>query len=139
MPFDFGLCFLRDGAISWHSKKQATVTTSIMEAEYMASCHVKKEAMWLCTLLNLIGFKQEQPTLISCDNNSSNMLGWDPSFHKRTKHIDIQYNYVHKWVEAKDMLFSHIPSCENLSRMGFWTNCLSARRPRSREKCCEWQ
>jgi len=87
---------LGGGAISWNSKKQATVATSSTEAEYMASCHATKEAMWLCALLKLIGFKQKQPTLISCDNNGSNTLGRDPSFHKQTKHIDIQYHYVRK-------------------------------------------
>ena len=77
-------------------KKQATVAMSSTEAEYMASCHTMKEAMWLRALLKFIRFEQKQPTLISCDNNGSNMLGWDPSFHKQTKHIDIQYHYVRK-------------------------------------------
>ena len=87
---------LGGGAISWSSKKQAMVATSSTEAEYMASCHAMKEAMWLCALLKLIGFEQKQPTLISCDNNSLNTLGQDPSFHKRMKHIDIQYHYVYE-------------------------------------------
>ena len=84
---------LGSGAISWSSKKHASVATSSMEAEYMVSCHATKEAMWLHTLLKLIRFEQKQPTLISCDNNGLNTLGWDPSF---LKHIDIQYNYVHE-------------------------------------------
>ena len=29
------------------------------------------------------------------------------------KHIDIQYHYVHEHIEAKDVLFRHIPGCEN--------------------------
>ena len=29
------------------------------------------------------------------------------------KHIDIQYHYVHKHIEVKDILFKHIPGHEN--------------------------
>ena len=102
------------GAISWSLKKQAAVATSSMEAEYMASCHAIKEAMWLCSFLKLIGFEQKKATLIHCDNNSSNSLCKDPTFHKRTKHIDIQYHYIQERVNANDISFTHIPGGKNL-------------------------
>jgi len=73
-------------------KEASYVATSNTEVEYMASCHARKEAMWLHALLKLIGFEQKQPTLISCDKNGSNTLGKNPSFYKWTKHIDIQYH-----------------------------------------------
>ena len=38
---------LGSGLISWSSKKQATVATSSTEAEYVASCHGVKEAVWI--------------------------------------------------------------------------------------------
>ena len=53
---------LGHGTISWGSKKQVTVATSSTEAEYMASCCATKEAMWLWSLLGLIGFKQQGST-----------------------------------------------------------------------------
>jgi len=55
---------LGGGAISWSLKKQTTVAMSSTEAEYMASCHAMKEAVWLCALLKLIRFEQKLPTLI---------------------------------------------------------------------------
>ena len=69
--------------------------------------------MWLRSLLGLISFEQRGSTTIFCDNNGSNTLGKDPSLHKRMKHIDIQYHYVRERVEAKDVLFRHIPGREN--------------------------
>ena len=41
------------------------------------------------------------------------MLGKDPSLHKWMKHIVIQYHYVRKCVEVKDILFKHIPGHKN--------------------------
>jgi len=39
------------GVISWSSKKQPTVATSSVEAEYIASANATKETVWLRTLL----------------------------------------------------------------------------------------
>ena len=46
------------GLISWSSKKQATMDTSSTEAEYIASCHGTKEAIWIRNLLKLLHFEQ---------------------------------------------------------------------------------
>jgi hypothetical protein len=79
----------------------------------MFSCHGTKEAIWLRTLLKLIGYPQTNPTIIYCDNNGLNGLTWDPSFHAQSKHIDIQHHYVCKHVEAGDVTFLHILTQEN--------------------------
>lgn len=104
---------LGHGAISWNSKKQATVATSSTEAEYIASCHATKEAVWLRALLKLIGFPQSSASTILCDNQGSNALTEDPGFHARTKHIDIQYHYVREKVADQEVIFDYVPSEEN--------------------------
>jgi hypothetical protein len=103
---------LGGGAITWSSKKQPTVVTSSTEGEYMASCHATKEAIWLRTLLKLIGFGQTVATTIYCDNESAIMLTKDPSFHARTKHIDIQHHFVREHIESGDVKFIHLPTHE---------------------------
>jgi len=35
------------GVVSWMSKRQSIVALSTIEAEYMASTHARKEAVWL--------------------------------------------------------------------------------------------
>jgi len=48
-----GHVFLIDGgAISWSSQKQELVTLSTAKAEYIATTHVAKEALWLHTLIH---------------------------------------------------------------------------------------
>jgi hypothetical protein len=105
------LFVLGSRAISWSAKRQACVTTSSCEAEYVASCHTTKEAIWLRQLLASFGYKQ-QPTCIYSDNNGSISLTRDPSFHARSKHIDIQYHYTRERVEDGDVTFRHLPGTE---------------------------
>ena len=106
---------LGSGLISWSSKKQPTVATSSTEVEYIASCHGAKEAVWIRSLLNFLGFEQNTPSHIFCDNVSSNILTRDPSFHMWMKHINIQHHYVREHVEASDISYAYIPTCDNLA------------------------
>ena len=47
-----GLVFtVAGGAVAWSSKKQATVSLSSMEAEYMGVAYGVRHALWLCTIL----------------------------------------------------------------------------------------
>ena len=99
------------GSISWSSKRQAIVTTSSCEAEYVASCNAAKEAMWLCRLLEFLGHKQTTPKIHS-DNTASITLTKDPAFHARSKHIDVQYHYTRERVENKELSFHYLPTSE---------------------------
>ena len=49
---------LLGGAISWMSKKQSIVALSTIEAQYMASTHARKEAVWLQRLCSSMGLLQ---------------------------------------------------------------------------------
>jgi len=58
---------LSSGLVSWSSKKQPTVATSSTKAEYIASCHGTKEAVWLHSLLKSLGHAQDHLSYIHCD------------------------------------------------------------------------
>jgi len=47
---------LGSGLVTWRSKKQPTIAMTSTEAEYIASCHGAKEAIWLWSLLNSLGY-----------------------------------------------------------------------------------
>ena len=55
-------------SISWSSKKQATVATSLVEAEYIASSNATKEAIWLRTLLIELDFSPATATIVHANN-----------------------------------------------------------------------
>jgi hypothetical protein len=108
---------LGSGAISWNSRKQATVAGSSTESEYIAANYATKEAVWLRRMLLTLGLvpASTPPTLILCDNQGSNVLTEDPSFHSKTKHIEGQYSYVRERVAAGEIVFKYVRSSDNIS------------------------
>lgn len=104
----FSLGTTGTGLISWSSKKQATVTTSSCEAEYIAACHSAKETIWLRALLAAIGFPQKGATRVAADNQGAIALTKDPSVHARTKHIDVQYHFVRERVAMGEISYHYI-------------------------------
>ena len=90
---------LRGGAITWSSRKQSSVALSTVEAEYMALSVATQEAIWLRQLQEELGVTEPGPTLIYEDNQGAISMANNPVFHKRTKHVQICYHFVHEAVE----------------------------------------
>lgn len=82
------------GCIAWSSKRQACVSLSTTEAEFIAASEATKEAMWLRKLLSDIGHESVSPTLLFIDNQSAIKLTRNPEFHRRSKHIDVRYHFI---------------------------------------------
>ena len=68
---------------------------SMTEAEYVASTHAAKEALWLRHLIGEIFEPLRNPTTLFNDNQSTIVLTKDGNYHARTKHIDIHYHFIH--------------------------------------------
>lgn len=133
--YTFLLC---NGAVSWHSKKQATVAKSTVEAEYVGLSITASEAKWEIQFLKELGFyemlmhesgdrktkkfKYEhtgtegheiKPLTIYGDNQGSQSLAKNPKDHSRTKHIDIHYHFIRNMIEEKTINIEYI-STENM-------------------------
>ena len=67
-----------------------------MEAEYVATCEVAKEAIWLKKFLSNLGvLRMEQvPITLFCDNNGAVAQSKDPRNHKKGKHIERYYHII---------------------------------------------
>ena len=64
------------------------VALSTTEAEYMVATHACKEAIWIKILCSDVGVDAGQIT-IYFDSQSTIFLAKNPTFHARTKHIDV--------------------------------------------------
>lgn len=85
---------MSNGAISWSSKRQATVALSSTEAEYMAISSAVCDVIWVKQLGDEIDAKFQTSIPIFCDNESALKLAKTDAFRPRTKHIDIRYHHV---------------------------------------------
>lgn len=74
-----------------------------------------KEAIWLRRLLHSIGYTQTDPTPLFGDNQSAIRLVKNPEYHKRTKHIDIQYHFIREKFESREIDISYISTDRQLA------------------------
>ncbi|XP_020673267.1 uncharacterized protein LOC110092911 [Dendrobium catenatum] len=106
-----GFCtYLGTSLVSWCVKKQATVTKSSTEAEYRALSSATSDVIWLRRLLADFHIILDKPTPIFCDNTSAIALAHNPVFHTRTKHIEIDYQFIRHHIDTDAILIHHINS-----------------------------
>lgn len=102
------------GAIIWSSKRQSSVSLSTMEAEYVAASEAAKDAMWLSRLFNEIAPLSNVPLLL-VDNASAVKLSKNPSFYKRSKHIDVFAHFVRERVQNGELRIEHVSSEDQIA------------------------
>jgi hypothetical protein len=95
-------------------KRQSVVALSTTKVEYMATTHASKEAVWLQRLCSSIGLVQ-QVVRIDCDSQSAIFLAKNPTYHSKTKHIDVQYHFVRDMVEEKKVLLMKVDTLKNVA------------------------
>lgn len=110
-----GYIFLMNGGpVTWCSRKQTTVALSTTESEYMAASDAAKEILWIRQFLLDINEPQEYITL-NIDNQSTIKLIHNPVFHKRSKHIDVRYNFIREKVESNLIRIKYVESSSQLA------------------------
>jgi len=103
-----GYCvFLGNSLISWKSKKQSTVSRSSSEAEYRALATTTCEIQWLNYLLHDFHVQHTDQSVLYCDSQSARQIAHNPTFHERTKHIDLDCHVVREKLQKK--LFHLLP------------------------------
>ncbi|GJU51804.1 uncharacterized mitochondrial protein-like protein [Tanacetum coccineum] len=101
--------FLSHNLISWQSKKQIVVSRSSTKAEYKALANITCEISWLRCLLLDLGVTVPTSNLVMCDNASTIALANNPIHHARTKHIEIDCNFVRDKIREGQILPCFVP------------------------------
>lgn len=108
------LVLLCDNPVSWVSRKQATVSTSSCEAEYIANSEAAKEGLHVYNLVNEI-LEVQTPMQVHLDNVGAMYVAQNSVNNSRTKHIDIRYHMVRDWVAKGFFKLMHVPSVDNVA------------------------
>ena len=95
------LFYINGTAFSWSSKKQSTVATSTMEAEYIGLFHASQQAAWVKQFLAQTGHGLDHPIDIYCNSTAVLATAASENLHKLSKHLDIKLHSIHEQVENK--------------------------------------
>jgi hypothetical protein len=99
-----GCFYVGNNLVAWMSKKQASISLSTAEAEYIAAGSCCTQLLWMKTLLGDYGFSQD--TMITSAVNISK----NPVQYSLTKHIDIRHHFLRDLVESEVVSLSFIPT-----------------------------
>jgi hypothetical protein len=103
------------GAVSWSSKRQATVALSTVEAEYVAMSRCAQQMAWMHSWLTEIDIKYSSPGLIKGDNRGAIALTKNTRDHGKVKHIDIRHHYLRELIKSGGIMIEQVTSAENLA------------------------
>ena len=103
------------GPVSWSCKRQSTVATSSIEAEYIGQYNGAREAIWIQSFLRELGYLNliKKLLVIKADNIRAESLSQDSTIHSQAKHLDVAYHWQRQQVERKALEFEDIPSKDN--------------------------
>ena len=104
------------GAVSWQSKLQKCVALSTTEAEYIAITEASKELLWMKKFFKELGMNQNK-YILYCDSQSAIHLSKNPTFHSRSKHIQVRYYWIRDVLEMKLLQLEKIHTDDNGSDM----------------------
>ena len=111
-----GYVFLMDdAAVAWLSKKQPIVTLSTTEAEYVAASVWACQVVWFKRVLEELGHRVKEGTVIWCDNTSTIKLSKNPVFHGRCKHIGVRFHFLRELANNGEICLEHCESHEHVA------------------------
>ena len=99
---------LARGIICWQSYAQKSIALSSTEVEYMAISNCSRQAVWIKTLIEEIGFWLKAIPIYG-DNQGLIFISSNAVQEKQIKHIDICYHYIHKLIGAKQVDLYFVP------------------------------
>ncbi|XP_075247116.1 uncharacterized protein LOC142340426 [Convolutriloba macropyga] len=100
------------GSVSWQVKKQPTVSLSTSEADYKGLAAAVQQAIFLRDLLKELVYEQCESAAIGWDNQSCIKLAINPVFHKRSEHIDTNYNFIREKMDDNSIKLIYTPTYE---------------------------
>ncbi|WVZ75854.1 LOW QUALITY PROTEIN: hypothetical protein U9M48_023878 [Paspalum notatum var. saurae] len=110
-----GTCqLLGTSLVSWSSRKQASVSLSTIEAEYIAAASCCSQLLWMKSTLSDFGLRFGKIPLL-VDSTSAISVAKNPVLHSRTTHIDVRFHFMRDHYEKGDIDLVHVASENQLA------------------------
>jgi hypothetical protein len=106
---------LNDGPIAWKSKRQACVTLSSAEAEFVAASICGVEVLYIRSILRGFGYRQDKPTTVWEDNAACIAMSENPVNPEKSRHVDTRYNFLRDMDKSKQLKLRKVPGTENIA------------------------
>ena len=91
------------------------VSRSSTEVEYMALTSLSCELQWLQYLFHDLLTDLSQPASVFCDSKSAIYLAHNPTFHERSKHIELDCHVIRKKIVTKLLHLLPVSTKEKLA------------------------
>ena len=101
--------------VSWKSSLQSSVSLSTCVAELFTITEAVKQIMWVRDILHVLGYTQDQPTLLFNDNQAALAVCANPVLNQRVKCVAVRVAFVREQVEEQVVVLKFVPSKENLA------------------------
>jgi len=110
-----GTCHLLGSSlVSWHSKKQACMTLSTTETEYIVAGNCCAQILWMKQQLEDYNIFLNHIPLKS-DNTSAINLTKNPIMHSRTKHIEIRHHFLRDHINKGNCEIEYVDTNHQLA------------------------
>ena len=100
--------------MSWKSHVQKCVALSAVEAEFVATSKVVREALFFSYLLWDLEIMDVQPVLHT-DSQGCIQVSKDPAKHWKLKHIDTRYHFICNHVQEGDVAIKYVRTANNVA------------------------
>lgn len=102
--------------IDWRASKQKCITTSTMEAEYVALSNSAKEAR-IKMFIKELELDQwiNTPYTLFCDNRAAIDFAKNRIERNKTKHVDIAFHNVREKIDNGTLIINYVPSTLNIA------------------------
>ena len=103
-----------------------TLYLSSCEAEYRVAKEETKEAVWLRHVLTELGLLPKSSTVLKCDNQGAIQLAYNPVYHSKKKHLDLDAHYIRGLVEYGILSLEYCPTKQQA--VDIFTKSLTAKK-----------
>ena len=90
---------------------------SSAEAEFRGVAKGITEVLWLRKLLTELGFTPTRSCELYCDNQAAINISENPVQHDRTKHVEVDRDFIKEKLEARVIKLPHVKSKDQLANI----------------------